>query len=369
LSASIFSSIIRRRYPVDRRSQTMSHRRWRTSVLAVAVLAATATVVAAPTVASGGEDRPGRCVRAPVEGDTTVAVPFRGTTYPVLVHVPDRLPPGRVPLVLNLHGSGANGSIQMDLTGLRAVADDKGFIVAAPDGDIALPNPSAPSGSTWAWNVPGVPTTAGQLPAPTARNDVQFLSRVIDTVSARLCTDARRTYATGHSGGARMTSALACRLSEKIAAVAAGAGLRTGRPDPDDVSVPEIEDCRPTRAVPVVTWHGQQDVVNPYAGNGDLRWGYQVPVAVQSWARINGCRVGPRARAVSEHVTRFTYTRCRQGANVKFYRVSDGGHTWPGAQEPAASTAGPGLTSQEINASRILWDFFRRHPLPAGGRR
>ena len=34
-----------------------------------------------------------------------------------------------------------------------------------------------------------MPTTAGQLPAPNARNDIQFLSRVIDVVSGRLCTD------------------------------------------------------------------------------------------------------------------------------------------------------------------------------------
>jgi polyhydroxybutyrate depolymerase len=47
-----------------------------------------------------------------------------------------------------------------------------------------------------------------------------------------------------------------------------------------------------------------------------------------------------------------------------FYRISNGGHTWPGATEPAASLAGPGLTSQEIDASQILWDFFEGHRLP-----
>jgi polyhydroxybutyrate depolymerase len=76
--------------------------------------------------------------------------------------------------------------------------------------------------------------------------------------------------------------------------------------------------------------------------------------------------VGPQATTVSEHVTRFTYTRCRKNADVVFYRVSNGGHTWPGAAEPAASLAGPGLTSQEINASQILWDFLERYRLPRG---
>ena len=347
----------------------MSHRRLRYPVLAIAVAAAVATGVAVPASAGGEDHRPERCTRTSVTGDTTVDVEFEGTTYPVLVYVPAGLPQGRrVPLVLNLHGSSANGPIQMDVSGLRAVADDEDFVVAAPNGAIPLPRDPLPAAGSWAWNVPGVPTTAGQLPPPTARNDIRFLSRVIDVVSARLCTDSRRTYSTGHSGGARMTSALACYLSDRIAAIAASAGLRAGRPDPDDVTVPEVEDCRPTRPVPVVTWHGQEDVVNPYPGNGDLRWGYAVPLAVQTWARLNGCRVGPQATTVSEHVTLFEYTHCRQGADVDFYRISNGGHTWPGATEPAASLAGPGLTSQEIDASQILWDFFEHHPLPRRSR-
>jgi polyhydroxybutyrate depolymerase len=161
-----------------------------------------------------------------------------------------------------------------------------------------------------------VPSTAGQLPPPTARNDVEFLSQVIDVVSRELCTDTRRTYVTGHSGGGRMTSALGCRIADRIAAIAPNAGLRAGRPDPDDVTVPEIEDCRPARPLPVLTFHGQEDVVNPYPGNGDLRCGYAVPLAVQTWARLE--RPAARARA----------------------------------------------RTREIDASRIMWDFFEDFRLP-----
>jgi polyhydroxybutyrate depolymerase len=184
---------------------------------------------------------------------------------------------------------------------------------------------------------------------------------VIDVVSRELCTDTRRTYVTGHSGGGRMASALGCRIADRIAAIAPNAGLRAGRPDPDDVTVPEVEDCQPERPLPVLTFHGQQDVVNPYAGNGDLRWGYAVPLAVQTWARLNECRRGPQATTVSEHVTRFSYTRCRRGAEVEFYRVSDGGHTWPGSSGPPH---GPGLVTQEIDASRTMWEFFDDFRLP-----
>ena len=331
-------------------------------VLAVAIVAAGVVLGAASPAAADRGD--GSCLRPDETGDMRVDVQFAGTTYSVLVYVPeDMRRTRRVPLVLNLHGSQANGAIQMAVSGLRAVADDESFIVAAPSGAIPLPPPQQPADPNghWAWNVPGVPTTAGQLPPPTARDDVRFLSRVIDVVSRELCTDTRRTYVTGHSGGGRMASALGCRIADRIAAIAPNAGLRAGRPDPDDVTVPEVEDCQPERPLPVLTFHGQQDVVNPYGGNGDLRWGYAVPLAVQTWARLNECRRGPQATTVSEHVTLLSYTRCRRGAEVEFYRVSDGGHTWPGSSGPPH---GPGLVTQEIHASRLMWEFFEGFRLP-----
>lgn len=335
------------------------------ALLAAAALAASALVGAALPAAADDVGRPAAsaaCARPAVTGTTTLDVVFEGTTYPVQVHVPAGLDARRgVPLVLDLHGSSANGPVQARVSGMADVADDEGFVVANPSGAIALApaSPPDPDGS-WAWNVPGVPTTAGQLPPPTARDDVAYLTHVIDVVSERFCTDDRRTYATGHSGGGRMASALGCKASDRVAAIAPNAGLRAGRPDPADVSRPEAADCRPGRAVPVVTFHGRPDVVNPYLGNGDLRWGYTVPLAARTWADLDDCRRGPRTTQVAEHVTLTTWTGCRQGAAVHFYDLADGGHTWPGSDGPPH---GPGLVSQEVDASRIIWDFFERYRL------
>ncbi len=46
---------------------------------------------------------------------------------------------------------------------------------------------------------------------------------------------------------------------------------------------------------------------------------------------------------------------------MDFYVVHGGGHSWPGliGTAPAAN----GVTSQDINASRILVDFFARYGL------
>jgi polyhydroxybutyrate depolymerase len=309
----------------------------------------------------GGGHSGDRCLRSLPTGVQTIQVRFGGSRYAVRLVVPAGIGSRTsLPLVLDLHGSSSNGVAQAPISDLTTLAGQEKFLVANPSGAIALApqNPPLPDGS-WAWNVPGVPTTAGAFPPADARDDVQFLAAVIKTVDRLACVDDDRVYATGFSGGGRMASALACELAGTIAAVAPVAGLRAGRPSPVDTTVPEIQDCTPSRPVPVITFHGDADLVNPLPGNGDLRWGYAVSVAVQSWARLNGCQNGPASRAVSEHVVLFTYSRCRSRADVAYYRVTGGGHTWPGT---AVDLSPLGPTTQEIDATELMWEFFEAHP-------
>lgn len=313
---------------------------------------------------AGGRDRPShpqRCSRTLPAGIQTIQVRFDGTSYPVRLVVPAGVSRrAELPLVLDLHGSSSNGVAEAPISDFTSLANTKKFLVANPSGAIALAaqNPPLPDGS-WAWNVPGVPTTAGEFPPNDARDDVAYLSAVIKTVDRLACVDADRVFAAGYSGGGRMSSALACDLSGTIAAVAPVSGLRAGRPSPVDTSVPEIQDCTPTHPVPVITFHGDADFVNPILGNGDLRWGYAVSLAVQTWARLDGCRQGPAVEQATEHVQKFTYARCRSGADVVYYKVAGGGHTWPGTQVDLSPL---GETTQEINATELMWDFFKAHP-------
>jgi polyhydroxybutyrate depolymerase len=346
-----------RRSSMIRTTARPVHRRLRAArrvgVCAASLVAAVAAVAAAAPTAAAAD---AGCVRPDVAGDTTIDVRFAGASYPVELYVPDGARrTARLPLLLNLHASSTNGSIQMQVSGMRAVADEEHFIVAAPNGAIPLgppPNGPHPNGN-WAWNVPGVPLTPGQFPPPTARDDVGFLKRVIDVISRRFCTATPRTYATGFSGGGRMVSALACHSADTLTAIAPVAGLRAGRPAPDEPTVPELHDCRPERPLPVLTFHSQQDPVNPYLGNADLRWGYSVPLALQTWARLDGCQRGPQATPNGENVTHLTYTHCRDNVTVELYRIADGTHTWPTPHTPGAT--------DELDASRTMWKFFERH--------
>ena len=46
---------------------------------------------------------------------------------------------------------------------------------------------------------------------------------------------------------------------------------------------------------------------------------------------------------------------------VAFYIVQGGGHTWPGGFQylPEAVI---GRTSRDLDANRIIWEFFKEHP-------
>nr|WP_272923933.1 PHB depolymerase family esterase [Streptomyces sp. SID3343] len=282
-----------------------------------------------------------------------VPVTFSGETYRVQTYVPNSYDGNTPrPLVLNLHGSNSTGPAQMAITGLGATSERYGFVVAVPEGGLRYPG----SATGRAWNIPGVPLFGGHPAAAGGRDEVGFVGATLDALDRTLCLDDRRVYATGFSGGARMTSLLACTLSRRIAAVAPVAGLRADgtdgvRPGP----------CRPMRPMPVLTFHGLADQANPYDGGRATRWTYPVPEAARRWARIDGCSKPPVLSRVSRHVERTAYDGCAGNAEVILYTESDAGHTWPGAA--GSEVRGFGRINQEISANELMWAFFARHSL------
>ena len=195
----------------------------------------------------------------------------------LIVHLPGGSATTPRPLVLNLHGSGGNGAQQQAAIGMDPIAEANQFIVAYPDGAIAL-------GGGFAWNVPGQPLLGGGAVPDGAADDVAFFAQAIAFLEQRYAIDAHRIFVTGMSGGARMTSQLGCDLAGTVAAIAPVAGLRFPSP------------CAGTRAVPVVAFHGTADTVNPYDGGGQPYWTYSVPSAAAQWGAHDGCGATPRRR-------------------------------------------------------------------------
>jgi polyhydroxybutyrate depolymerase len=224
-----------------------------------------------------------------------------------------------LPLVLDMHGSGGNSGGQAATSRFEELAAREGFAVATLQ--------AGAEGNRW-----NVPVTAERP------DDVQYVSDVIDHVAARVCTDETRIYATGFSGGARMSSLLACRLNRRIAAIAPMAGLRWPGP------------CE-GRAIPVLTFHGLADPQNTYAGhvaNRGGEWLESVPEALAGWAKHNGCTAAAVEEDAAGPLSSLRYEDCRDGAEVRLVRIDGLEHRW---------------ARDEVDATSEMWKFFARHTL------
>ena len=277
--------------------------------------------------AGSGADTP------PRTDDLTLAID--GHDRHIIVHLPGGSPTDARALVFNLHGSGGSAAGQQAYTAMDSFADAQGFIVAYPDGAVAL-------GGGFAWNVPGQPLSGGGAVPPDAADDVGFFAQAVARLAQRYPIDARRIFATGFSGGGRMSSQLGCDLPAMFAAVAPISGLRFPGP------------CGAARAVPVISFHGTADSTNPYDGGGAPYWSYGVLSAAAMWGEHDGCDATPAVSQAAAGVERINYRGCAGGAEVSLYTIAVAGHEWPGA---------PGAT-QAIDASAVLWTFFNAHPLP-----
>ena len=269
-----------------------------------------------------------------------------GHTRTVIVHVPSGYAgTSHIPLVLNMHGSGSTAAAQEVFTGMDVTSDKDGFVVAYPQALI-------PDGSGFDWNVPGVPLIGGRPVPSSAPNDVSFLTQLVGVLEHRYCINPSRVYATGFSGGARTASQLACDSSTTFAAVGPVSGLR--RPTP----------CPTERAVPVISFHGTADPVDPYNGHGQAYWTYSVPQAALNWAGQDGCSTTPSPSQVDPGVTLTEYSDCKDGSAVALYTIAGEGHEWPGGPHLARSiTRLLGPQSTAISANDVMWAFFEAHPL------
>ncbi len=270
-----------------------------------------------------------------------------GRSRVAIVHLPTAYGPTTpLPLVVNMHGSQSTALAQEFLSGMDSTADADSFIVVYPQGGIS-------AGGGFEWNVPGEPLIGGAAVPAGSPDDVSFIEKLVVLLEQKYCVDPKRVYATGFSGGARMASQLGCDASSVFAAIAPVSGLRLPTP------------CPSTRPVPVVSFHGTADPIDPYLGNGQKYWTYSVPEAASRWATHNGCVSSPERSQPDPTVTLTAYDGCAGGATVELYSITGEGHEWPGGPHlPKKVTKELGPQSTAISANATMWAFFASHPLP-----
>ncbi len=260
--------------------------------------------------------------------------------------------PKPLPLVIEFHGLAEGASIAAETSNFSDLGAKDGFVTAFPNG----------TGTPVGWNT--------SLQA-TPNVDFTFVTDLLATLEQSLCIDQNRVYATGLSDGAIMSSSLACRMAGMFAAIAPVSGIRFP------------QGCHPSRPVPILVFHGTSDPILPFNGGpsqlGNALSGKGVtalpasqanlngpgyPATVAQWAAQNGCGRKATDRQITAHVIQRTYP-CPKDADIEFLIVEGGGHSWPGSAFDEAIAKFVGPTNTEIDATSLIWDFFKAHPLPS----
>ena len=250
-----------------------------------------------------------------------------------------------VALVIVLHGAGGNARNAEAMTGFTAKGAAERFIVAYPEG-------TSRRRPLFTWNAGHCCGYAMEQRV----DDVGFISALIDELAATHRIDRKRVYVTGMSNGAMMAHRLGIELADRIAAIAPVVGTVFG------------DEPRPRSRVSALMINGMLDEFVPYRGGppgGRFREAWDGtptrPALDQSrfWAEANGCSPtfdteNGRAYSVRRH-------DCRPPIAVEMYSVKDNGHAWPGGRSGSRRGDTP---STSLNATDIIWAFFRAHPKP-----
>jgi len=288
-------------------------------------------------------------------GDHTLRLAHGGRDRSYVLHVPPRLA-SPAPLLLAFHGGGGNGPGFQRYAGLDPLADRAGWLVAYPNG-----TSRRFATRLLTWNAGGCCGAAQDEDA----DDVGFALAVIDDVAARSDVDRRRVYATGHSNGAMMAYRLAAEAADRIAAIAPVAGAMT------------LDAFAPARPVPVLHIHSVDDPRALYAGGVTETFGREIrhqPVETElaRWRERDGCpaearETDRRTRSAGTAVhtaTLYVWAPCSDGSEVRLWKLTGGGHGWPGA-DPVLPERVMGPRTDVISAADEVFSFLERFSLPA----
>lgn len=269
------------------------------------------------------------------EAQTTISGSFvhGGITRTYSFYVPASYTPGiPVPMVIGLHGLSSSGSDFAQNRDFRPIADTANFIMVHPDGSTMF--------GVKFWNY-------GSVLGSTV-DDVGFLEALIDTISADYSIDASRIYCAGMSNGSFMAYYLACQ-SNRFAAI----GTVTG-----SMSVDMYDECEPQHPIPVLHIHGTDDNTNPYAGTSTMKG---IDDTNLFWVDLNACNPTPTVIGIpdvntSDNATaaRYVYSGGINGNTVELFKVTGGGHSWPGW--PVAGSSEPAC--MDFDACKEIWRFF-----------
>jgi polyhydroxybutyrate depolymerase len=245
-----------------------------------------------------------------------------GGERPAAVVLPDDYSPAKkYPLVILLHGYGANAVVQNLLFGLKERVNGRQFI-------LVLPNGTKDSDGKRFWNAgPACCDFDGTHPV----DDVGYLTGLIDESEKLYNVDTANVNFMGHSNGGYMSYRLACEIPERIHRLA----ILAGAVDSD----PKL--CKSDKPVSLLHMHGTADEIVYYPPHPTAPTDGFLPVVtigaeatIGRWLVKDGCPSAwptpTRADFLDTHAGAeteiFTWAGCTGGKEIQFWKMNGGDH-------------------------------------------
>jgi polyhydroxybutyrate depolymerase len=227
-----------------------------------------------------------------------------------------------VPLVLDFHGLGSNKEQQAFISGFIEKSDEEGFIVVHPQGfQNSWNSEFICCGSALSENI----------------DDKGFAIAIVNEISGALNIDRSRVYGTGLSDGGAFSHFLACEAADLFAAVA---------PVSFPLAATPFSECMPSRPIPVIHFHGLNDLIVPYSGFGPIP---PTPDSFEYWGEVNGCTSQPETTFSLGDSMCESFIDCDDGVEVTLCSIA-GGHILY-------------FNSDGVNIADLAWDFLSRFQL------
>lgn len=242
-----------------------------------------------------------------------------GITREYIIYVPENYNVTTAfPLLLSFHGLTSNMEFNYSYTNFDELAELENFIVVHPNG---ISN---------TWTVSANDDT-----------DIDFIVSLLNQLEEDYNIESNRIYSTGMSMGGFFSFSLACRLSDRIAAVASVTG---------SMYQPAINNCSPVKPMPILQIHGTEDVIVQYSSVASL---------LDFWTSHNNTDALPIISNIPDSdtgdgstVERYEYLNGDNDVEVQHLKITGGGHEWPGFQG-----------NMDINASEEVWSFVKAFDL------
>ena len=242
-----------------------------------------------------------------------------GITREYIIYVPENYNVTTAfPLLLSFHGLTSNMEFNYSYTNFDELAERENFIVVHPNG---ISN---------TWTVSANDDT-----------DIDFIVSLLNQLEEDYNIESNRIYSTGMSMGGFFSFSLACRVSDRIAAVASVTG---------SMYQPAINNCSPVKPMPILQIHGTEDGIVQYSSVSGL---------LDFWTSHNNTDALPIISNIPDSdtgdgstVERYEYLNGDNDVEVQHLKITGGGHEWPGFQG-----------NMDINASEEVWSFVKAFDL------